>query len=442
MGLRKDIENYEKIGEENREDLIDFIKYGDMSQSDENDINLKIKIIDLPEFVYDFVEKGGVGSAPNNENIEEGQIVNIPIPEDGDDGKGEEGEDGEPGEEGEKTDLYNLDPEEFAELLDKELELNLEPKGKKVKEEVEGSFNEIAKQGVHMDDEYFFKQALKRKLALDFDEKYVKELLKIKNVGPKKAFSIARNKNINVSLSWIQSKYDSLSNKTKWESLDELEQYIQPETTNKRIKKQGIKEIPFRKEDERYKQPEIVKEYESQVVVVNIRDVSGSVGQYKRDLIQRTLASLDWYLNGKYDNAEFVYIAHNVQAWETDRTEFFNHKSGGGTRISSAYELAQKILEERYPWNEWNRYVFAAGDGENRKKDTKQTVIPLMEQINATEHAYIEVNKRDNKNAIHGSLLERYLENDADNVTVNYIRDEDDITTTLQNILGTNGDSQ
>ncbi len=445
MGLRKDTERYERVGEEEREDLLDFIKYGDMSKSDEDNISIEIKIVDLPEFEFDFLEKGGIGKAPPDADVEEGDPVQVPVPQDGQksDGDGDEdGESDEPGDEGERTDFYEVDPKEFAEELDEQLGLDLEPKGKKVKEEVEGSFNEIAQQGVHMDDDHFFKQGLRRKLALDFDEDYLYELLSVDGIGPKRAFEIAREKNINVSLGWLQRAYDSVENPTKWESVEELELNVTPEPTYERIRREGIKDIPFRKEDERYRHPEIVKEYESQVVVVNIRDVSGSVDQQKRDLIQRTLAPLDWYLNGKYDSAVFIYIAHNTQAWETERKEFFGQQSGGGTQISSAYELAKNILEERFPWAEWNRYIIAAGDGENKARDTEKNVIPLMDDIEATKQAYIEVNRKNNPNAVHGAKLEEAYPDDSEDVAITYIRDEDDIEDALFKILSTNGEEE
>ncbi|MDY7082875.1 MAG: DUF444 family protein, partial [Halobacteria archaeon] len=100
-----------------------------------------------------------------------------------------------------------------------------------------------------------------------------------------------------------------------------------------------LQHVPFRHEDERYRYPEIVEEREAKVVVVNIRDVSGSMGRKKRELVERTFTPLDWYLQGKYEEAEFVYIAHDVNAWQVERREFFGIQSGGGTRISSSYEL-------------------------------------------------------------------------------------------------------
>src|SRR5699024_11767941 len=103
---------------------------------------------------------------------------------------------------------------------------------------------------------------------------------------------------------------------------------------------------PYRREDERYRYPEVIEEYERNVVVVNIRDVSGSMREQKRELVERTFTPLDWYLTGKYDRAEFVYIAQDAEACAVERAECVGIRSGGGTTMSSAYELAKEILDE------------------------------------------------------------------------------------------------
>jgi uncharacterized sporulation protein YeaH/YhbH (DUF444 family) len=216
-----------------------------------------------------------------------------------------------------------------------------------------------------------------------------------------------------------------------------MEASVEQVDTPTRIRRDGIEQIPFRREDERYRYPEIIEEREKNVVVVNIRDVSGSMRQKKRELVERTFTPLDWYLTGKYDNAEFVYIAHDADAWEVDREEFFGIRSGGGTRISSAYELAAQKLEEEYPWSEWNRYVFAAGDSENSSNDTEERVIPLMEQIPANLHAYVETQPSGNAiNATHAEEVERNFR-DAENVAVAYVTSPEDVIDAIYEILST-----
>jgi len=112
-------------------------------------------------------------------------------------------------------------------------------------------------------------------------------------------------------------------------------------------------------------------------------------------------------------------------------------KSGGGTRISSAYELTQQLLENRYPWDEWNRYVFAAGDGENRRSDTDDKVIPLMEEIQCNLHGYLEVGQDNGWGfAEHGEAVEEHF-GTSDNVAVSYVENKDDVMDAIEHILST-----
>ncbi|WP_299262289.1 YeaH/YhbH family protein [Halorientalis sp.] len=433
MGLKDDLDRYREVGEERRQDLAEFIQYGDLGQSRPDEVQIPIKIVDLPEFAYDQRDMGGVGQG---EDAEEGQPVGQPQPQPGD---GDE--DGEPGEEGGEHEYYEMDPEEFAQELDEELGLDLEPKGKQVVEEKEGDFTDITRTGPSstLDFEALFKKGLKRKLAMDFDRDYLREVLKIDGMGPASVFEWARSENIPVSKAWLEEAYDELSSeeKTEWTSMDEVAENVERQSTADRIRREGVDQIPFRREDERYRYPEIVEEREKNVVVVNIRDVSGSMREKKRELVERTFTPLDWYLTGKYDNAEFVYIAHDAEAWEVDRDEFFGIRSGGGTRISSAYELAATVLEEEYPWSDWNRYVFAAGDSENSSNDTEERVIPQMQEIPANLHAYVETQPSGNAiNATHAEEVERHFEG-SDNVAVAYVSSPEDVVDAIYEILST-----
>ncbi|MEF8842439.1 MAG: YeaH/YhbH family protein [Haloarculaceae archaeon] len=439
MGLRDDIERYREVGEERRQDLSEFIQYGDLGQSLPEEVKIPIKIVDLPEFAYDQRDMGGVGQG-DGDTPDVGQPVGEPQPQPGDD---DGDEDGEPGEEGGEHEYYEMDPEEFAEELDEELGLDLEPKGKKVVEEKEGDFTDLTRTGPAstLDFERLFKEGLKRKLAMDFDEGYVREALKVDGWGPQRAYEWARENHLPVSRAWIEDAYADISReeRTTWESIEEMETNVEEESTANRIRREGIEQIPFRREDERYRYPEIIEEREKNVVVVNIRDVSGSMREKKRELVERVFTPLDWYLTGKYDHAEFVYIAHDAEAWEVDREEFFGIRSGGGTRISSAYELAAAVLEERYPWSEWNRYVFAAGDSENSSNDTEDRVIPMMEEIPANLHAYVETQPSGNAiNATHAEEVERHFgREDASNVAVAYVSSPSDVVDAIYEILST-----
>ena len=436
MGLREDLERYREVGEERREDLAEFIQYGDLGGSGPDSVRVPIKIIDLPGFEYDKRDQGGVGQG-DGDTPQPGQPVGEPQPGD---------EEGEAGEEGGEHEYYEMNPEEFAQELDERLGLDLEPKGKQVIEETEGDYTDVSRTGPNstLDFERMFKQGLKRKLAMDFDREYVREALRVDGMGPENVFEWARGKHLPVSRAWLDDEYAKLTReeRTRWPTIEAMEKNVEETDTAARIRTEGIDHVPFRREDERYRYPEIIEEHEKNVVVVNIRDVSGSMREQKRELVERTFTPLDWYLTGKYDHAEFVYIAHDAEAWEVEREEFFGIRSGGGTKISSAYELAAAVLDEAYPWSDWNRYVFAAGDSENSSNDTEEHVIPLMESIPANLHAYVETQPSGNAiNATHAEEVERHF-HETDNVAVAYVNGPGDVVGAIETILNTEDDNE
>ncbi|MFB6175902.1 MAG: DUF444 family protein, partial [Halobaculum sp.] len=74
---------------------------------------------------------------------------------------------------------------------------------------------------------------------------------------------------------------------------------------------------------------------------------------------------------------------------------------------------------------------------ENSSNDTTENVIPLMEEIDANLHAYVETQPGGNTiNATHAEEVERAL-GDADNVAVTRVGDNDDVTDAIYDILST-----
>ncbi|ELY85748.1 hypothetical protein C484_20587 [Natrialba taiwanensis DSM 12281] len=66
MGLRDDLERFREVGEQRREDLADFIQYGNLGGGRPDQINIPVKIISLPEFEYDQRDQGGVGQGEDD----------------------------------------------------------------------------------------------------------------------------------------------------------------------------------------------------------------------------------------------------------------------------------------------------------------------------------------------------------------------------------------
>jgi uncharacterized sporulation protein YeaH/YhbH (DUF444 family) len=84
--------------------------------------------------------------------------------------------------------------------------------------------------------------------------------------------------------------------------------------------------------------------------------------------------------------------------------------------------------------------VFAAGDGENWQDDSKENVVPLMEEISANLHAYVEVQPKDQ--AL-GALGNSHLEivegeiGDRDNVATYLVEQEEDVMDCIYELLST-----
>ena len=71
------------------------------------------------------------------------------------------------------------------------------------------------------------------------------------------------------------------------------------------------------------------------------------------------------FLKSKYDSAEIVFITCHTEAKEVGEHDFFAAGDSGGTRMSEAYKLALKLIEQRFNAREWNIYPFLFSDGYN-----------------------------------------------------------------------------
>lgn len=137
---------------------------------------------------------------------------------------------------------------------------------------------------------------------------------------------------------------------------------------------EGGGRFPFREDDLRYHR--VREEYapDSNAVVICIMDTSGSMDQTKKYLARSFYFLLYQFIRMKYDRVEVVFIAHTTQAAEVNEAEFFHKGESGGTYISSGYEKALQIIEERYPPTRWNIYAFHCSDGDNWDEDNEKAL--------------------------------------------------------------------
>ncbi|HYH01757.1 MAG TPA: YeaH/YhbH family protein [Bacillota bacterium] len=132
--------------------------------------------------------------------------------------------------------------------------------------------------------------------------------------------------------------------------------------------------FPFREEDLRYRRIREVTKPDANAVVICIMDTSGSMDQTKKYLARSFYFLLYQFIRLKYVLVEVVFISHSTIAKEVTEEEFFHKTESGGTYISSGYERALQIIQERYPPSNWNIYAFHCSDGDNWDEDNLKAV--------------------------------------------------------------------
>ncbi|MGO1246419.1 MAG: YeaH/YhbH family protein [Oceanisphaera sp.] len=164
----------------------------------------------------------------------------------------------------------------------------------------------------------------------------------------------------------------------------------------------------------------------TQAVMFCLMDVSGSMDQATKDMAKRFYLLLYLFLTRTYKNVEVVYIRHHTQAKEVDEQEFFYSQETGGTIVSSALTLMKKVIDERYPSEQWNIYAAQASDGDNWADDS-----PLCKKLMEDDimslvryYAYIEITTR-----AHQTLWQEYqaIARQFPNFAMEHIRSPADI---------------
>ncbi|QOL27125.1 YeaH/YhbH family protein [Thalassotalea sp. LPB0316] len=143
----------------------------------------------------------------------------------------------------------------------------------------------------------------------------------------------------------------------------------------------------------------------SKAVMFCLMDVSGSMDQATKDIAKRFYILLYLFLTKTYQSIDVVYIRHHTQAKEVDEQEFFYSQETGGTIASSALELMNQIIEQRYSDSKWNIYGAQASDGDNWADDSPYCRQLMEKQLmpKCRYFSYIEITKR-----AHQTLWQQY----------------------------------
>ena len=103
--------------------------------------------------------------------------------------------------------------------------------------------------------------------------------------------------------------------------------------------------IPIR-EDKLYRSWNPISLPQFNAVVFYLMDVSGSMTDDQKEIVRAEAFWIDAWLKSQYDGVTTRYIIHDAVAREVDEHTFYHTRESGGTRISSAYNLANKIIDE------------------------------------------------------------------------------------------------
>jgi len=164
----------------------------------------------------------------------------------------------------------------------------------------------------------------------------------------------------------------------------------------------------------------------SKAVMFCLMDVSGSMDQATKEMAKRFYILLYLFLSRTYKNIDVVYIRHHTQAKEVDEHEFFYSQETGGTIASSALELMDKIITERYNDNQWNIYGAQASDGDNWADDSPHCQSLLINKIlpKTRYFSYIEITQR-----AHQTLWQHYqkITETHSNFAIRHIKEVADI---------------
>jgi uncharacterized protein len=194
--------------------------------------------------------------------------------------------------------------------------------------------------------------------------------------------------------------------------------------------------LPIRA-DKQYRSWKEVPQPQSVAVIVYMMDVSGSMTDEQKEIVRIEAFWIDTWIKAHYQGIETVYIIHDAAAQEVDQHTFYHTRESGGTKISSAYTLADKIISARYPPDQWNIYAFHFSDGDNWGDDIPHCVELLTEKllpkVNLFGYGQVESPYGSGEffEYVHEMLGER------ENVVASRIPDRDAILGSIKEFLGT-----
>lgn len=209
---------------------------------------------------------------------------------------------------------------------------------------------------------------------VDLDEAFnlMKDELQLPNLKPKPNQTYEEVRTVYNGKSKIGP--NSLLNK-RWTMLESMKRHAALGQLGKKVLLPGLTEAvtllsPIN-EDKRYRQHNEIRIPSSNALIVFLRDGSGSMDQYKCDIVSDISWWIELYIKKFYDKTETLHIWHDTEARVVSAKQFYDLRYGGGTLCTSSVKLMQKLIKTKYNPIKWNIYGLYFGDGETFGSDNK-----------------------------------------------------------------------
>lgn len=148
-----------------------------------------------------------------------------------------------------------------------------------------------------------------------------------------------------------------------------------------------------RPDDKIYRTLSRERMYDSQAVVFLCRDYSGSMyGKPTEAVVKQHMMIYAWLVY-QYNNRVIPrFIVHDTEAKEVKNFEtYYKSQVAGGTKIYSAFELVNSIIEEENMERDYNIFVMYGSDGDDWRDSSKQTVKEIEKTVNCCNRTGITV---------------------------------------------------
>ena len=133
--------------------------------------------------------------------------------------------------------------------------------------------------------------------------------------------------------------------------------------------------------DRRYRQYKEIRIPSSNAVIFFARDCSGSMDDYRCDIVSDMAWWIDCWIRRFYKRVDRCYFVHDTRAQEVNEEQFYNYRYGGGTMCSTAFEAVADQLVNRYPPEKFNIYIFYFSDGDNWGDDNSRMTKIIKERL-------------------------------------------------------------